>query len=88
MSGRAKVVVHSDLLARLVRYRPLFEQIVLHSANPFGPHTYILDLSSDALASDCSGCQDMVIEGDTISFRPGDEFVPANGPSLIAGDEA
>ena len=86
--GRAKVVVHKDLLARLVRYRPLFDQIELHSAEPFGPRTYILDLSSPALSSDCSGCQDMVIEGDAISFRPGDEFVPADGPSLLAGKEA
>ena len=86
--GRAKVVVSNDLLARLLRYRPMFDQIELHDARPFGPRTHILDLSSPALAPDCSGHQDMVIEGGTISFRPGDEFVPADGTSLLAGDEA
>lgn len=88
MTGRAHVVISDELLARLLRYRPMFEQLEIHSAKPFGPKTHILDLSSPALNSDCSGSQDMVIEGGTISFRPGDEFVPADLRSLIAGAEA
>lgn len=88
MTGRAHVVVSNELLARLLRYRPMFEQLEIHSAEPFGPKTHILDLSSPVLAPDCSGSQDMVIEGEAISFRPGDEFVPADLQSLIAGAEA
>ena len=65
--GRAHIVVHNDLLGRL--NGELSAQVTVIHFRPFCDETVIALVSSHALPEGYHGQQDIIVDGDSVSFR-------------------